>query len=135
LVFPDVSTGASDDLTKTTEIARGMVTRFGMDQNLGLVAYETERSSFLNSPGADDWQPRHYGDATAGAIDVAVKHLIDDAFERARGILAANKPLLLEAAAKLLTTETLSEDELRPYAIRLVHVDGKRAEQVVAPAA
>ena len=134
LVFPDVSTGATDDLTKATEIARSMVTRFGMDPNLGLVAYETERSSFLNAPGADDWQPRHYGDATAGAIDVAVSRLIDDAFARARNILGANKPLLLETAADLLAKETLSEDELRPYAARLVHVDGVIAERAATPA-
>jgi len=131
LVFPDVSTGATDDLTKATEIARSMVTRFGMDPNLGMVAYETERSTFLNAPGMEDWQPRHYGDATAGAIDLAVRRLIDDAFARARTILAANKPLLLEAAAALLVTETLSEEDLRPFAARLVHVEGTRGEPVV----
>ena len=42
---------------------------------------------FCNGPGSDDWQPRHYGDATAGAIDVAVRRLIDDAFARAQSIL------------------------------------------------
>src|SRR4029077_3549562 len=66
LVFADVSTGATDDLTKATDIARSMVTRVGMDPKLGLVAYETERSAFLHGSGSDDWQPRHYGDATAG---------------------------------------------------------------------
>ncbi len=119
LVFPDVSTGATDDLTKATDIARGMVTRFGMDPNLGLVAYETERSSFLNSPAAEDWHPRHYGETTADAIDVAVRRLIDDAFAWARAILDANKALLLETAAELLTKETLSEEDLRPVAARL----------------
>jgi cell division protease FtsH len=128
LVFADVSTGASDDLVKATEIARSMVTRFGMDPTLGLVAYETERSSFLNGPGMDDWQPRHYGDATAGAIDVAVKRLIDDTFSRARAILAANKSLLLESAEELLAKETLSEDELRPFAARLTRFDSNRGE-------
>lgn len=131
LVFPDVSTGATDDLTKATEIARSMVTRFGMDPNLGMVAYETERSSFLNPPGADDWQPRHYGDVTAGAIDVAVRRLIDDAFARARTILAANKSLLLESASELLAKETLSEDDLRPFAARLVHVGDNRGEPAI----
>ncbi len=131
LVFPDVSTGASDDLVKATEIARSMVTRFGMDPNLGLVAYETERSSFLQGPAMDDWQQRHYGDATAGAIDVAVKRLIDDTFTRARTILAANKSLLLESADELLAKETLSEDELRPFAARLAHLDSSRGEQVL----
>jgi cell division protease FtsH len=120
LVFPEVSTGAADDLTKATDIARGMVTRFGMDPKLGLVAYETERSSFLHSPGADDWQPKHYGEATADAIDVAIRRLIDEAFRQAQEILAANKGLLLESAAELLAKETLSEEELRPFATRLI---------------
>jgi cell division protease FtsH len=101
------------------------VTRFGMDPKLGLVAYETERSSFLHGPGMDDWQPRHYGEVTADAIDNAVRRLIDDAFERARTILATNKDLLLESAAALLVKETLSEDELRPFAARLKRPDGE----------
>jgi len=97
-----------------------MATRFGMDSDLGMVAYETEHQHFLNTPGAEDWQPRHYGDATASAIDRAVRKSIDDAFARARAILEANKPLLLETAQALLAKETLSEDELRPFAARLV---------------
>jgi len=127
LVFPDVSTGATDDLTKATDIARSMVTRFGMDPKLGLVAYETERSSFLHGPASEDWQPRHYGEATAEAIDVAVRLLIDDAFTRAQRILNTNRPLLLESAQELLAKETLSEDELRPFAARLVREDGGHA--------
>jgi cell division protease FtsH len=130
LVFPDVSTGAADDLTKATDIARSMVTRFGMDPNLGLVAYETDRSSFLHPAGGDDWQPRHYGDATAGAIDGAIRRLIDDAFARAQSILAANKALLLESARELLAHETLSEDELKPFAARLVQPGDKRVAAV-----
>jgi cell division protease FtsH len=132
LVFSDVSTGASDDLTKATDIARSMVTRFGMDPKLGLVAYETERSAFLHSPGMDDWQPRHYGESTADAIDVAVRRLIDDAFHRAQSILSANKTLLLETAHVLLGKETLSEDELRPFAARLVLPSGAELEPVPA---
>ncbi len=120
LVFPDVSTGATDDLAKATEIARSMVTRFGMDQTLGLVSYESENSTFLHGQGAEDFQPRHYGERTAGAIDAAVRHLIDEAFDQARSILEANKRLLLDSAAALLKTETLSADDLRPFAARLV---------------
>jgi cell division protease FtsH len=133
LVFPDVSTGATDDLSKATDIARGMVTRFGMDPKLGLVTYETERSSFLHGPASDDWAPRHYGEATAGAIDVAIRRLIDDAFTRAQGILDANKPLLLETATELLAKEALSEEELKPFAARLVRVDA--SQEVAALAA
>jgi cell division protease FtsH len=132
LVFPDVSTGATDDLSKATDIARGMVTRFGMDPKLGLVTYETERSSFLHGPASDDWQPRHYGEATAGAIDVAVRLLIDDAFTRAQKVLDANKPLLLETATELLAKESLSEEELKPFAARLVGVDASREVAALA---
>src|ERR1700704_4494822 len=116
VVFADISTGASDDFSKATDIARSMVTRFGMDPKLGLVAYETERSAFLQTPAAADWQPRHYGEVTADAIDKGVRQMIDDAFARAQSILAANKPLLLESATELLAKETLSEDELKPFA-------------------
>jgi cell division protease FtsH len=140
LVFPDVSTGATDDMAKATDIARSMVTRFGMDPNLGLVTYETERSSFLQGPAMEDWQQRHYGEATATAIDLAVRRLIDDTFARARGILAANKSLLLESADALLAKETLSEDELKPFAARLARLDGNggdpvRGAAIAAPAA
>jgi cell division protease FtsH len=135
LVFPDVSTGASDDMAKATDIARSMVTRFGMDPNLGLVTYETERSSFLQGPAMDEWQPRHYGDATAGAIDVAVRQLIDDTFARARAILAANKSVLLESADELLAKETLSEDELKPFAARLAHLDSNRGQPMLGASA
>jgi cell division protease FtsH len=135
LVFPDVSTGAADDFTKATDIARSMVTRFGMDPKLGLVAYEADRSSFLHPAGGEEWQQRHYGDATAGAIDAAVRRLIDDAFAQAQSILSANKALLLESAKELLAHETLSEDELQPFAARLVQpepVTGKYIPSLTA---
>jgi len=125
LVFQEVSTGAADDLTKATEVARSMVTRFGMEPKLGLVAYEPERGSLLPSPGGVDWQPRHYGEDTAGAIDSAVRALMEQAFERARAILAANKPVLLESAKDLLAKETFSETDLQPFATRIVPPKGE----------
>ena len=57
LLGEDISTGAADDLAKATDISRGMVLRFGMDANLGPVAWDTEQGQFLNQPGAF-WQPR-----------------------------------------------------------------------------
>jgi cell division protease FtsH len=68
----DVSTGASDDLAKATDIARGMVLRFGMDAKLGPVAWDTEQGNFLQQPGAF-WQPRRYSEETAHEIDEAVR--------------------------------------------------------------
>jgi cell division protease FtsH len=112
LIFDNVSTGASDDLVKATEIARSMVVRFGMDPKLGQVSYEPDTSPLLGTPGGADWHPRRYGEDTAAAIDISVRGLIDTAFQNAMAILTANRKLLDKAAAQLLAKETLSADDL-----------------------
>ena len=109
LVFGQVSTGASDDLVRTTDIARSMVVRFGMDAKLGLVAYEPERQRFL--PGREA-QARAYSEDTAASIDDAVRTLVEGAYAVAQHILAANEALLRQSAAQLLETETLAGDQL-----------------------
>ena len=111
LVFGDISTGAADDLVKATEIARGMVARFGMaGEELGEVAYEPEAPGFL---GQAEWRPRRYGEATAARIDDAVRALVQAASERAEALLGRNRALLDRAAQDLLARETLGEDDLR----------------------
>jgi len=117
LVYENVSTGAGDDLSKATDIARSMVVRFGMDAQLGQVSYEPETSVMLDN--SREWQPRHYSEATAGAIDDAVRKLIDDCFQRALAILSVNRALLDQAATNLLAKETFSADELKEIAGRL----------------
>jgi cell division protease FtsH len=119
VTYDEVSTGAGDDLAKATDIARSMVMRFGMDETLGQVSYEPERSALLETSGATNWHPREYGEATAEAIDRAVRALIEDAFQRAKGILTANRALLDQSAKELLTKETLSAEELKLIASRL----------------
>ena len=119
LIYHDVSTGAGDDLAKATEIARSMVVRFGMDKEVGQVAYEHETAPLLEVPGSGDWRPRHYGEATAGAIDAAVRALTDESFERAVVILTANRALLDQSANELLTKETFSAEDLAPISARL----------------
>jgi cell division protease FtsH len=108
LVFGHLSTGAADDLSKATEIARSMVTRYGMG-GLGPVTYETEPNAFLGMPGGSR---RLYAEETAREIDVAVRGLVESAFGRARGILLANRPLLYESAKALLVRETLAGADL-----------------------
>jgi len=109
LVFGHLSTGAADDLSKASEIARSMVTRYGMGGQLGPVAYSTEPDGFLGSLAGTR---RLYSEATAREIDLAVRELVDSAFRRARAVLEANRAVLLEGAQELLTRETLSGDEL-----------------------
>jgi cell division protease FtsH len=117
LIYNEVSTGAGDDLAKATDIARSMVMRYGMDPALGQVSYDEEPAPLLG--GGPQWHERRYGEATATAIDAALRGLIDDAFQGAMTILTANRALLDQSANELLTKETFSSDELKSIAARL----------------
>jgi cell division protease FtsH len=117
LLGEDISTGAADDLAKATDIARGMVLRFGMDRNLGPVAWDTEQASFLQQQPGMFWQRRRYSEETAHEIDTAVRAHLDAALKRALDILRASRAALDEGAAALLAHETLTGDEIpRPRA-------------------
>ena len=112
LVFNKLSTGAADDLDKATDIARSMVTRYGMDKTLGLATYADEPSPYLGDIGVPRLQMHAYSEETAAEIDKAVLVLISEAFELATEILSRNRTMLDETAEKLLEQETLSSDEL-----------------------
>jgi cell division protease FtsH len=113
IVFNHLSTGAADDLRRVTDIARSMVTRYGMSEKLGSVAYERDPGNFL--AGADRPYPvreREYADETAAAVDEEVRAIVDHVFERAQGILKARRAILDRAAKKLLEKETLEQSDL-----------------------
>jgi cell division protease FtsH len=112
-MFSEFSTGASDDIARASNIAREMVTRYGMDEGLGHVAYETENTTFLGPQGSV--RSRVYSDQTAQKIDAAIRELVNRSLDRAIGILRENLALLKESAEKLLLKETLTEDDLHPY--------------------
>jgi cell division protease FtsH len=112
MMFGEISTGAADDLAKATNIARSMVTRYGMDDTLGMVSLESERSTFLQMPGEYLGTQRDFSEQTAREVDCAVRDLVADAFDRAVGILEAHRDALAESAERLLEKETLSGDEL-----------------------
>ena len=132
LIFPEVSTGAADDLARATEIARSMVIRFGMDPALGQVAYETQQQRFLTPVPGAEWAPKNYSEETASAIDAGVRRLIDDAFARARQILSDNLALLKESAAVLLAKETLSGEDLEKIAARVKPFTGAASRAIAA---
>ncbi len=111
LIFQQVSTGASDDLVKTTEIARSMVVRFGMDPALGQVAYEPERNRMLPSNGREV-TPRSYSEDTAASIDGAVRTLVDEAYNLSQRVLSMNEALLRRSASELLEHETMVGERL-----------------------
>lgn len=113
IVFNHLSTGAADDLRRVTDIARSMVTRYGMSEKLGSVAYERDPGNFL--AGADRPYPmreRDYADETAAIVDEEVRSIVDNVFERAQGILKARRAILDRAAKKLLEKETLEQSDL-----------------------
>lgn len=113
IVFGHLSTGAADDLAIVTDIARAMVTRYGMSEKLGHVALEKDQRSFLSpNPLAGGPREHDYGEATAEAIDAEVRSIVDTAFARTVGLLTERRDLLEKTARKLLGIETLSEAEL-----------------------
>jgi len=130
LVFGHLSTGAADDLVKATDIARAMVTRYGMDEKLGFVAWDVERSAFLQTAPGMAPVERRYSEQTAREIDEAVRRVVERCFERALSILEANRDVLERSARRLLAVETLGEDELRELARDL-----RRIEDIPAAAA
>ena len=112
-VFGHLSTGAADDLRKVTDIARSMVTRYGMSETLGSVAYDRDPRTFLTGPDLP-LPPREqdYAEQTAAAIDTEVRAIVQSAMERALGILRERRDVLERCARRLLEKETLDEHEL-----------------------
>ena len=125
LIFGEISTGAADDIQKVTNIARSMVTRYGMVEGLGNVTYEAENGTFLGGPVPAGWHERTYSETTAREIDQAVKSLVDAAYNRTLAILKSRRQILEQGARMLLEKETLNEDDLRA----LVGEDKKAAAQ------
>lgn len=109
IIFDHLSTGASDDISKATDIARNMVTKYGMDKDLGNVAYEVERQTYL---GEQRTSMRQVSERTAENIDAAVLRITQEAYDRAHKILSTNEELLRESAQQLLEEETLEQDQL-----------------------
>jgi len=112
VVYGHLSTGASDDLVRTTDIARSMVARYGMVPELGHIAYDRDRQGFLGGPGGMPAE-RSYSEQTAQAIDAAVRALVDEAFAGALDILQRDRDVLERTARQLLEHETLDEAQLK----------------------
>ncbi|MFP5412846.1 MAG: ATP-dependent zinc metalloprotease FtsH [Gammaproteobacteria bacterium] len=112
LVLGEISTGASDDLAKVTDIARSMVMQYGMDETLGNLVYEAPRSAFLGAP-EQVAEPRRHSEESARRIDEAVRGLVADAFAESLAILTRQRARLERGAALLLERETLEQKDLQ----------------------
>jgi cell division protease FtsH len=123
IVFSDISTGAHNDLSRATDIARSMVTEYGMSAKAGQVYLAPEkRSRYLNVPGFES--PKEYSEATAEVIDAEIKDIIRQQYAVALDILRGKRSLLEEGAVLLLEKETITGDELKGL--------GQRSETVEA---
>ena len=106
LKFGSVTTGASNDIEQTTRLARGMITRYGMSEEFGMVALETVTNQYLGGDAS-----LACSNETAAKIDAAVVALVKEAYDKAYGILRENEGKLDEIAAYLLEKETITGEE------------------------
>jgi len=112
LIFGHLSTGAADDLVKATDIARAIVTRYGMSERIGHVSYDRDSKGFLQADAGLPVQRPTMSEAVAAEVDAEVRTLVDAAFETASSILREKESRLRAAAQRLLEVETLEEAEL-----------------------
>ena len=104
LTLDDISTGASNDIMRATEIARDMVTKYGFSERIGTVNYSNSEEVFL---GNDFTTHKNYSDEVAREIDAEVKRIIDEAYKEAEKLLSANMETLTRVAEALLLVETI----------------------------
>lgn len=123
-VFDEVTSGAANDLKRATEIAKTMVTRWGMSEKLGPITYGTKQEEvFL---GRDYTVNQDYSDETAHAIDQSVREIVESAETRAREILVKERARLDKLAVALVEKESLGGDEIRTL-LDLPQLNGKEA--------
>ncbi len=113
IIFGEISTGAADDLVKVSDIARQIVTRFGMTEEVGQTVLEDPGSSYLGEPMMVA-RDKDYSEATAREVDLTIRTLISEAYERAKAILSERSGDLEAGATLLLERETLTPEDFAP---------------------
>ncbi len=112
IFFKEVTTGASSDLKRATQIARRMVTEYGMSEELGPIIYSETSGQFM---GTEMGSSRDYSEQIAAKIDAEVKKIIDAQMKRTTKIINDNKPLMTKISEDLLKKEVLSKEEFEAY--------------------
>ncbi|MGX8013510.1 ATP-dependent zinc metalloprotease FtsH [Mesorhizobium sp. ORM8.1] len=133
IIYGEVSTGAADDLAKATDVARQCVTRFGMDETVGLAVLEEQRLQWLgDGPGGP--AKRDYSEATAREVDLAVRGMIDNASASAEKLLRGRIADLRAGAKLLIERETLTPDDFAPLRRTTGQVSAAKAKRAKMPA-
>lgn len=109
IIFKDVTTGASQDIKQATQMARAMVTQYGMSEKVGMIHYGSDDDEVFI--GRDLAHTRNYAEQTAALIDAEVKKLIDEAYEEAKSIIGQHEDVLHKCADLLLEKEKIGQEE------------------------
>lgn len=109
LIFDDITTGASQDIKQATGVAKAMVTKYGMSDNVGLINYDSDDDEVFI--GRDLAHTRAYGENIATVIDQEVKRIIDECYAKAKSILMENENILHKCADLLLEKEKIGREE------------------------
>lgn len=106
IFFNSITTGASNDIARATEIARKMVTMYGMSEKIGLVAIETNQNAYL-----DDTVVRNCSETTSTLVDKEIMGIVSEQYDYAKKLISSNKELIVKLADYLLEKESISGDE------------------------
>ena len=109
MIFKDVTTGASQDIKQATQMARAMVTQYGMSEKVGMIHYGSDDDEVFI--GRDLAHTRNYAEQTAALIDAEVKHLIDEAYAEAKSLISQHEEVLHKCADLLLEKEKIGQEE------------------------
>ena len=109
LIFHDITTGASQDIKQATQMARAMVTQYGMSEKVGMIQYGSDEDEVFI--GRDFGHTKNYADQTAALIDSEVKRIIDESYAKAKEILSQNEEVLHKCASLLIQKEKIGREE------------------------
>jgi len=109
IIFDDITTGASSDIKRATKMARSMVTRFGMSDNIGVICYADDDDEVFI--GRDLAHAKSHSEAVSGEIDKEVKAIIDDCYKKATDIIKEHEDVLHKCAKLLLEKEKITREE------------------------
>ena len=109
IVFDDITTGASNDIMRATKVARKMVTKYGMSDNIGVICYDNDDDEVFI--GRDLAHAKSYSEYITGEIDKEVKRIIDDCYAKAKAIILENRDVLEKSAQLLIEKEKITREE------------------------
>lgn len=127
LIFGDITTGASNDIQVSTALARSMVTRYGMSEKLGPIAFE---ASDKVSTGRGEWMERSSSESTSAQVDAEVARIMTEGLEKARATLRAHQPALDQMSAELIKVETIEREDFEKL-LTLHGIKVKKLEEEV----